>query len=162
MTSFFEKKRGYFAVGGGLLVHLSLGNIYTFGNMLPYIASYMASKNGNDTSAYDYYSGQCSYIFAFTLAAEGLFFPFGGKLGELIGLRLSILLGAWLMSFGVGVSYFCIDNLIALFFSYGILFGAGIGIAYPNILVCVMKWFPNHKGFVNGMCYINNLILCIS
>ena len=64
------KHRGLITVAGGILVHLSLGSIYTFGNMLPYIASYIAYKNGNTQDDYQYYVQQCSYIFAFTLASQ--------------------------------------------------------------------------------------------
>ncbi|KAJ8310395.1 hypothetical protein KUTeg_012260 [Tegillarca granosa] len=37
--------RGYTVIAGGILIHLTLGTIYTFGNMTSYITSYFRAKN---------------------------------------------------------------------------------------------------------------------
>eukprot|EP00484_Ammonia_sp_Unknown_P002508 CAMPEP_0197076504 /NCGR_PEP_ID=MMETSP1384-20130603/212150_1 /TAXON_ID=29189 /ORGANISM="Ammonia sp." /LENGTH=419 /DNA_ID=CAMNT_0042515361 /DNA_START=315 /DNA_END=1574 /DNA_ORIENTATION=+ len=53
--------------------------------------------------------------------------------------------------FGVLCTYFVCGNYWLLYLTYGVAFGAGIGISYPNILCLVMEWYPNHKGLVNGI-----------
>ena len=122
--------------------------------MIPYIASYMTSVNNND---YDYsqYITKCNYIFACTVAGQSIFFPIGGKLGKRFGIKLTIIIGCIIQSiFGVLITYFICNNYLWTYLTYGIIFGIGIGISYPNILVIVMKWYPNNKGLVNG------LVLC--
>jgi len=52
---------------------------------------------------------------------------------------------------GVVMTYFVCGQAMLTWLTYGVLFGVGIGIAYPNILVVVMQWFPEHKGLVNGI-----------
>ena len=41
--------RGALSVAGGFLIQLMLGSFYTFGNIMPYLASYMRSKSESDS-----------------------------------------------------------------------------------------------------------------
>ena len=148
------KIRGILTCIGSILIYLSLGSIYTIGNMIPYFSSYMTSIN-NDNYSYLQYISKCNYIFACTVAGQSIFFPIGGKLGQKFGIKITIIIGSIIQSiFGVLCTYFVCHNYLLTYITYGILFGIGIGIAYPNILVLVMRWYPNNKGFVNG------LVLC--
>ena len=136
--------KGILSVIGGVMIYLSLGSVYSFGNMLPYFASYMASKGDSD---YLDYVSQCNYIFAFTVAGQSIMFPIGGWLGAKIGYKWAILIGGAIQSvLGVMCTYFVCSQPTMTWITYGVLFGVGIGIAYPNILVVVMQWFPEHKG----------------
>eukprot|EP01084_Bolivina_argentea_P277113 473000_1 len=146
-----NKIKGILTCIGGLLIYLSLGSVYTFGNMLPYFASYLSSVNNNTNNYLDYIS-KCNYIFACTICGQSIFFPIGGKLGSKFGIKKTIIIGCIIQSVcGVCCTYFICSNYMLIYLTYGILFGVGIGIAYPNILVVVMKWYPNNKGFVNGI-----------
>lgn len=62
-TSFPSDWRAYVTVFASVLINLSLGVLYTFGNALPYLASYLASIHGNTKEKYDHYLDQCSWIF---------------------------------------------------------------------------------------------------
>ena len=162
--------RGILSCIGGVLIYLSLGSIYTFGNMLPYIASYLSTTNSDHN--YLEYVSKTNYIFACTICGQSVVFPIGsvffsalnisytnciqqtkgGKLGEKFGTKLTIAIGCIIHSiFGVLCTYFICDNLYLIYLTYGVLFGVGIGIAYPNILVIVMSFYPNNKGLVNGI-----------
>ena len=78
--------------------------------------------------------------------------PIGGRLGAKFGCRRIIFIGGFIQSiFGVMFTYFGCGKLSVSSFTYGVLIGVGVGIAYPNIVVVVMKWYPNHKGLVNGI-----------
>lgn len=106
----------------------------------------------NDDYSYSEYITKCNYIFACTVAGQSIFFPIGGKLGNKFGLKLTIIIGSIIQSIlGVLITYFICDNYMLTYLTYGIIFGIGIGISYPNILVIVMKWYPNNKGIVNGI-----------
>ena len=75
----------------------------------------------------------------------------GGWLERKIGPRLSTLVGGWLMSIGVLLSYFTIKvSFWLLLLTYGLVFGLGIGIAYVGPLSCAMRWLPRWKGVAGG------------
>lgn len=140
--------RAILVVAGGFLVHLSLGTIYTFGNMAPYIVSYIRNQsqpvNLTDTTT--------SWIFASALIGQGGAMFMGGWLVNKIGPRFTTLIGGWIMSVGVAVSFFTIKvSFWLLIVSYGILFGVGVGVAYIGPLSSAMKWMPRWKGLANGV-----------
>ena len=77
---------------------------------------------------------------------------FGGWLANKIGPRLSTLVGSWIMSAGVALSFFAIKvSFWLLLVTYGLMFGVGVGIAYIGPLSCAMKWLPKWKGVANGV-----------
>lgn len=44
------------------------------------------------------------------------------------------------------------NNLAELYLFFGCLAGTGNGLLYNTILAVVMKWFPDKRGFANGVC----------
>lgn len=143
-----SKWRGIFVVVGGILVHLSLGTLYTFGNLNPYLTSYMRWAG----SAPNLKNTECTWIFAISAMGQGTIMSLSGYIQSKLGPRLTCLLGGWWMSFGVLMTYFSINvSFYLTLVTYGLMFGTGIGIAYAIPLSCAMKWFPQKKGLVNGM-----------
>ncbi|GFN89133.1 oxalate:formate antiporter-like isoform x1 [Plakobranchus ocellatus] len=139
--------RGYLVVVGGVLIHLSLGTLYTFGNISPYITSYMRWRG----SAPDLTYTEATWIFACSIVGQGSCMILGGLLQTVIGSKLTCLLGGWLMSLGVLLTYLCIkESFILTVLTYGLMVGSGTGIAYAIPLSCAMKWFPHRKGLVSG------------
>uniref|UniRef100_A0A1I7VR07 MFS domain-containing protein n=1 Tax=Loa loa TaxID=7209 RepID=A0A1I7VR07_LOALO len=125
---------------GAVLIHLSLGTYHTFGNMLPYMASYM--RNNTDPTI-------TPEMLVWIPTFQGCF-PFamviGGFMDAKFGLRLSASLGCATMTAGVFLSYWTIRrSFITFLMTYGIMFGFGQGIAY------VLTWAPKHVGFVCGI-----------
>ncbi|XP_064615450.1 oxalate:formate antiporter-like isoform X2 [Liolophura sinensis] len=132
---------------GGILVHLTLGTIYTFGNMTPYFTSYMRQNNVSDVTY-----GDSVWIFASSAVGQGTSMTFGGFLEQRIGTRASVLTGAWLASLGVLLTFFSIkQSFVLTMITYGLMFGLGVGIAYAIPMACAMRWLPKYKGLVNGM-----------
>jgi len=77
---------------------------------------------------------------------------FAGHLEDRIGVKATILLGCSLMSSGVFLTYFTIQHSMALTtFTYGLMFGVGIALAYAPPMGVAMKWYPRKKGLVNGI-----------
>ncbi len=68
--------KGILCVIGGIIIHLTLGTFYTFGNALPYLSSYIASKNGGE-SEYDKYSSQCVWVYTMLGTGQALSLPLG-------------------------------------------------------------------------------------
>ena len=132
----------------GFLVHLSLGSIYTYGNLAPYIVSYV--RNMSHPATLQYTDG--TFVFACQIAGQGLSMAFGGLLEKRFGPRLVSLLGGWFMSLGVLLSYFAIQKSFwLLLLTYGLMFGLGIGIAYIGPISCAMRWLPKWKGVATGI-----------
>lgn len=140
--------RGFLVIVGGFLVHLSLGTIYTFGNIAPYIVSYIRNESHPSTLS----QGTTTWIFAFALIGQGGAMFLGGWLVRRIGPRWTTLIGGWVMSLGVFLTYFTIQvSFWLVLLTYGLLFGVGVGMAYIGPLSTAMKWLPKWKGFANGI-----------
>ncbi|XP_033118248.1 uncharacterized MFS-type transporter YhjX-like [Anneissia japonica] len=143
-----KRWRGWLALVGGVLVHLTIGTIYTFGNMSPYITSYIRERSYPHDLRYQL----VIVIYVLALAGQGSTMILGGKLEKRFGPKYVSLGGGLIMSSGVLLSYFSIQKSFAwLAVTYGILFGIGIGITYVSPLVCALKWFPEKTGLVSGI-----------
>ncbi|KAH9498550.1 hypothetical protein Btru_007039 [Bulinus truncatus] len=143
-----KRCRGLLVVVGGMLIHLSLGTLYTFGNLNPYITSFMRSYGSASSLTYT----ECTWVFALAAMGQGASMALGGLIEKRIGPKLTALLGGWCMSLGVMLTYFAIKQSFALtIITYGAVFGFGIGIVYAIPLACSMRWFPERKGLVNGV-----------
>ena len=132
---------------GGFLIHLSLGTIYTLGNIAPYIVSFVRNQSHPE----DLNQGTTTWILAIAFIGKGGAMLLGGYLVRKIGPQWTTLIGGWTMSLGVALSYFIIKvSFWLLVLTYGLLFGIGVGLAYTGLLTAAMKWFPKYKGFANG------------
>ena len=76
--------------------------------------------------------------------------PLKGILDTKLGSRMTVLIGGTLLSIGTFLSAFC-TSLLGTLFTYGCLFGAGIGISYSAPIVCSVKWMPEQKGLITGI-----------
>eukprot|EP01083_Nonionella_stella_P072374 195124_1 len=148
-TIFESKTKGYLCAIGGILLHLTFGTFYTFGNMSPYLASYIASTHGG-MDDYPEYRSQCVWIYTIMGMAQAVALPIGGKVELILGPTKTTLIGCFIMSLGVFLTYFACSNLYYAVITYGALKGFGLGFAYSTPLVVGMRWFPKHKGRVTG------------
>lgn len=139
--------RGATVIAAGFLVHLSLGTLYTVGNLVPYVVSYTRARSHPEHVS----ATAGAWVAALNVGGQGFMMFLGGWLEKRIGPRLSTLAGGWLMSAGVLVSFFTIKVSFWLFLlSYGLVFGLGVGIAYVGPLSCAMRWMPRWKGVAGG------------
>uniref|UniRef100_A0A7E4W570 MFS domain-containing protein n=1 Tax=Panagrellus redivivus TaxID=6233 RepID=A0A7E4W570_PANRE len=131
---------------GAVMIHLSLGTYHTFGNMLPYMASYMRNHTDptvNIETLMWIPTFQGSFPFAMII---------GGFMTLKWGPRLSAAIGCYTMVIGVFLSYYTIQMSYHLFlFTYGFMFGLGQGIAYVVAVTCVINWAPEKVGLVSGI-----------
>ncbi len=150
----------WIVVIGAVLIQLALGTIYSWGVLTPYFTSVLLVDN----PAIRYVHTQ--YIFAVGLFAFAVTMIFSGKLQQKYGPMIIGMVGGVLMSLGVILTTF-MSSFIGAFFTYGILFGVGIGFAYVTPIACAAKWFPDKKGLINGIAvagfgagaFIFNLII---
>ncbi|KAL6742757.1 hypothetical protein Aduo_015872 [Ancylostoma duodenale] len=131
---------------GAVLIHLTIGTYHTFGNMLPYMASYM--RNYTDPSVRIEH-------FMWVPTFQGCF-PFamviGGTLALHVGPRMATLIGCTIATSGVALSFWTIKHsFFAFFVTYGLLFGLGQGIAYVTAVATVINWAPDKVGLASGI-----------
>ena len=139
--------RAVLVIIGGFTVNLTLSDIWTFGNMEPYIVSYIRNRSHPT----DLRTTVGAWIFTATVLGQGIAVLLGGWLNSKLGPRVTALIGGWTMSSGVLLSYFTIQTSFWLFtLTYGLIAGVGVGIAYVSPISAAMKWMPNWKGVSNG------------
>ncbi|XP_042208838.1 uncharacterized MFS-type transporter YhjX-like isoform X2 [Homarus americanus] len=135
------------AVIGGILIHLTLGNLYSFGNMMTYMVSYMHER----VSPYVNY-GNFIWVNSITTASQGLFMVCGGLLERKIGPKLTCFVGCSVLSAGILLTHYTIEvSLFTVILTYGLLSGLGISLTYVTPLACGMQWYPEKKGLINGL-----------
>lgn len=123
----------------GLMVQLCLGAVYAWGTFKKPIMAY-----------YDLNATEGSLPFIVFLACFAILMPFGGrwilKYGPLkMGIIGGILVGAgWFLA---GFA----DNLLVLCLTYGVIAGAGVGLAYGAPIQASTRWFPDRKGLAVGL-----------
>lgn len=133
---------------GGVLVHLTLGTIYTYSNMAPYIISYIRNySHPTDIRGID-----APWVFASAAVGQSLSMYFGGLLAQKLSVRFATALGCAALVSGVMLSYLTIKVSYWIFLiTYGVMYGIGAGLAYVGPLYSAIRWFPSHKGLVNGI-----------
>lgn len=76
--------------------------------------------------------------------------PAQAYLVDRFGPRLLISIGA-LMSGGGWVLSSYVDNIWALYLTYGVICGFGTGIIYVGIIGLMVRWFPDRRGLATGL-----------
>lgn len=140
--------RGFLVLVGGFLTHLTLGTGFSYGNMSPYITSYLHAHNDHPVIT----TRDAIWGFAMVMFGQGSLMFVGGMLHMKLGPRVTSYIGCFFASLGVALTYCTIQSsLTAVVATYGLLFGLGISIAYVPSLAAAMEWFPQCKGVVNGI-----------
>ncbi|MGA2892596.1 MAG: oxalate/formate MFS antiporter [Xanthobacteraceae bacterium] len=78
------------------------------------------------------------------------FSPFQAYLVDRFGPRILISIGA-LLSGGSWVLASWVDNIWALYLTYGVIGGFGTGIIYVGIIGLMVRWFPDRRGLAAGL-----------
>ena len=142
------KYKKWFTLLGGVLIHLSLGSIYTFGNFSPYLTSYLREYTGSNAR-------YAQTVWILTVLGLGMCAStvVGGILNVKFKIRFKILIfiGCLMASLGCGLTYFTIKmSYMMTLLTYGLLAGLGTGMGYFSPMSIAMKWFPHSKGFANS------------
>ena len=144
---FLRRYQLFTVLFGAFFVHLSLGSMYTLGNMVPYVVSYIRNQSEPDLR-----SDFAPFITACQSIGQGVMMIFGGYLESRIGPRLATLFGSWLLSAGILLTAFSIQiHFVCVLITYGLMVGFGAGIAYISPIACVMRWMPKWKALGTGI-----------
>ncbi|MBV9019173.1 MAG: OFA family MFS transporter [Chloroflexi bacterium] len=123
-----------------LLMQLALGSIYAWSVFLrPVMLQYHSSEPA------------ANLTFSLVQLVLGITAGFGGYLNSRFGPRLIATVGGILYGLGVLLAALAAPHLLILYLTYGILGGIGIGLGYIVALAMLLKWFPDHRGFITGL-----------
>jgi OFA family oxalate/formate antiporter-like MFS transporter len=139
MSELQKVRNRWIVVIGAIMIQLALGTIYSWGTLTVFISPYL--KEIKEVTV---------FIFGIGLLSFAITMIFAGQLQQKYGPRNIAILGGILMGGGVILSAF-MTTFIGLFITYGIVFGAGIGFGYVCPIASAGKWFPDKKGFINGI-----------
>jgi len=140
--------RGLLSVFGAFLVQLTAGAYHgTFGNLLPYISSYVKEYDSWVTH------GDLAMVFSTGGLAQGVSFMLGGLVFvPLLGKRGCLVFGSLLFISAPLLTYFTLNSgVIGITFSYGIIGGSAANMIMVPTLLIPVTWFPDHKGKVIGI-----------
>ncbi|ESO86312.1 hypothetical protein LOTGIDRAFT_176016 [Lottia gigantea] len=149
--------RGILSVAGAMLIELSLGTLYIFGNYTPYFTSYLR----NDTSDEQHLSyGATSWVAMAGTGVACLTGPLFGLLERVLNYRALLILSCFVYSNmtlsipsgGILSTYYTVQySLATMIVTFGICTGIGKIVAYPAALKCAMEWFPERSGLISGL-----------
>lgn len=126
----------------GTMLQLCLGTVYAWSFFQKPIMT-----------GYGWSNSEASWAFSLAICFLGLAAAWGGMNLPRYGPRKLAMIGGMLFSAGYMFSAFAlsIKCLPALWFSYGVIGGIGLGLGYVTPVATAAKWFPDKKGFVTGM-----------
>ena len=85
---------------------------------------------------------KCSLVGSLAIGCTFFFSFLAGVLTDRVGLRTTSLTGSLLATLGLGLSAIFYDNIIVLYFTFGIMFGTGGSLVFnPSLSVLGNPWF---------------------
>jgi MFS transporter, OFA family, oxalate/formate antiporter len=98
-------------------------------------------------------SAESGLPYMVALGFYALFMFLSGRMIERFHPRHMLIFGGLLVSLGWILSYFA-SGVTHLVVTYGMISGAGVGIAYGVIINVVAKWFVDKRGFAVGLVLV--------
>ncbi|MEM6255740.1 MAG: OFA family MFS transporter [Cyanobacteria bacterium P01_D01_bin.156] len=91
--------------------------------------------------------------YTFVLVFYAALMPIAGFYIPRIGPRITTAIGGVIVGIGYLLSSFA-THVGMLVFTYGVIAGTGVGIAYGAPMVVVSRWFPDKKGLALGLTIV--------
>ena len=141
-----ENLRGPACILGGALAHLTFGSVYCWGNFQSYSPPSLRFFDGK---AHPGATPDAAFIMPAYFLGQCLAMPFGPLVVQRLGAQTTMFVGSYIMALAVFLSSFA--NKLSMFMVlYGVLFGAGVGVAYTAPMIAGWAWMPRAKGLVSG------------
>ncbi|MDX5475066.1 MAG: OFA family MFS transporter [Bacillaceae bacterium] len=129
----------WFVVVGAICIQLCLGAVYAW-----------SLFNEPLSQTYGWAKEDVVITFSITIATFAFFTIIAGKVQDMIGPRWVASIGGLLLALGLLLSSQA-TTVTQLYLFYGIIGGAGIGIAYVCPIAACVKWFPMQRGTITGV-----------
>lgn len=135
----------------GIMVHISLGIIYSQGNMAPYIVSY-TRKRSLDLHREVVTLSVSPWLYGSATIVQGMSLALGGWMVKAIGTRPTAFIGALTLTGGVFLTAGSVMlSFWAVVVTFGVVMGLGMGITYVAPLHAAVQWLPKYRGLVIGL-----------
>jgi len=136
------KKNRWLIALSAVGIHICIGSVYAWS---VYTKPIQAAMNWSLT--------EITITFSVAIFFLGLSAAVMGKFVENRGPRVAATLAAVLFGLGTIGSGFAIllGSKLALYLTYGVLGGCGLGIGYISPVSTLVKWFPDKRGMATGM-----------
>jgi MFS transporter, OFA family, oxalate/formate antiporter len=131
--------QGWPALVGGGLLNVALGTYYAWSVFVPALER-----------EFGWSRTQTSLVPTIDMVTLASMFLVGGFLQRRIGPRSVAAIGGVLYSFGLLLASWT-HSLPMLYLTWGLMVGAGLGFGYLVPITVGSKWFPHHRGLVNGL-----------
>jgi OFA family oxalate/formate antiporter-like MFS transporter len=125
-------------VGGGLM-NVALGTYYAWSVYVPALEK-----------EFGWTRTQTSLVATIDMVMLASSFLVAGMLQNRIGPRAVATIGGLLFSAGLFLASYT-QSLTMLYLTWGLMVGIGLGFGYLAPITVGSKWFPNHRGLVNGL-----------
>jgi OFA family oxalate/formate antiporter-like MFS transporter len=125
-------------VGGGLL-NVALGSYYAWSVFVPALER-----------EFGWSRTQTSLVPTIDMVMLASMFMVAGLIQDRVGPRTVATLGGVLFSLGLFLASWT-QSLTMLYLTWGVMVGAGLGFGYLAPITVGSKWFPDHRGLVNGL-----------
>lgn len=126
--------------GAGVLVQVGLGSAYAWS----VFRRPLSEEYGWSISA-------VTVTFSLFIFTAGLASVLGGLWLKRSGPRPVLVTSGILYGGGVALASTSADALWLLYGSYGVIAGAGLGVGYIVPIAVLQRWFPDRRGFINGI-----------
>lgn len=123
----------------GIIIMMCLGTVYSWSVFRLHVEE-----------LYNVGTTQSGFPYMISLAFYAFFMFLTGKHLDKYKPRVIISFGSILVAIGWILSA-CAPNIYVLTITYGIIIGAGVGIAYGAPMTVVARWFPEKKGLAVGL-----------
>jgi len=135
----------WLVVIGAFVIQLALGTLYSWSTMSKSISPYLGIAK--ETTV---------YVFGVGLISFALLMIFAGQIQIKLGPMKTAMLGGIILGVGVMLTAATATiggqgGFIGMIITYGVIFGAGIGIAYVVPIATAQKWFPDKVGMITGI-----------
>ncbi|MCQ1537990.1 OFA family MFS transporter [Methanocalculus taiwanensis] len=142
-----EKGRWIFVLSG-LIINLCLGSIYAWSVFVTPLTEYFMTDLGKTVTA-----GEVLMPFSIFLAAFAIAMPLAGKYIDIWGPRKTTIVGGLLTALGWLLASTA-TSVEMLYIVYGVIGGAGVGIAYGVPVALATRWFPDRRGLAVGLALL--------
>nr|QHN70701.1 karmoisin [Limenitis arthemis astyanax] len=148
--------RAYMIVAGSFLTNgLVFGIINSYSVIFSVLKDRLKEANVPD------YESKAAFVGSLSLGTTFLLSPISGILTGLMGLRFTAVTGGVIAVLGLLISSFVANNVNALYFTYGFVYGLGASLAYTPSLAILGQYFKRYLGLVNGIVTIGSSVFTV-
>ena len=135
----------------GVTIELTLGSIFSHGNIALYIVSYTRERSLDPYR--DFVTLNVSpWLYGSVVIALSSSVVLGGWMAKRFGTRPTALLGCLVFSGSVLLTAGAVKlSFWAVVATYGVFMGFGMGLTYTAPLYAVAQWLPKHMGVAMGI-----------